>query len=49
MMGWQTFWMIVLIFGMLVFAVLAVVVTFTAFRDVREMFKKIEDQHEELE
>lgn len=45
MMGWQIFWIIVLSFGILTFAVLAVVVTITGFGDVREMFRKIEDQH----
>lgn len=45
MMGWKILWIIVLSFGMLTFSVLAVVVTITAFGDVREMFRKIEDQH----
>jgi hypothetical protein len=42
---WSTFWGIVLGVGMVMFTVLAVVVTVGGFGDVKAMFQGIERQH----
>lgn len=44
--AWATFWAVVLVAGIAVFAVLAVVVTIGGLADVRQMFRSITRQHE---
>ena len=42
---WIIFWTMFLVLGVLVFAGLAIAVTIGGFRDIRAMFRKIDQQH----
>jgi hypothetical protein len=42
---WAQFWMWFLVFGLVMFAGLAVAVSIGGFFDVRAMFKRIREQH----
>ena len=44
---WETFWQIILLVSVVGFAVLAVVVTFGGWSDIRAMLRKIESRHDE--
>ncbi len=44
---WVGFWTVVLILAVLVFAGMAVVVTIGGFFDLKSMFKRIEQQHQQ--
>ena len=44
---WATFWGVLFVLVLAVFALLAVVVTIGGFFDVRAMFRTINDQHHE--
>ena len=48
MSGWLTFWEILLVVSLAVFAVLVVLVTIGGFRDIRSMFRALDEQHETL-
>ncbi|HUW58538.1 MAG TPA: hypothetical protein VMZ92_18020 [Planctomycetota bacterium] len=47
MNAWMGFWTGVLIFGIAIFAVLAVVVGIGALFDIRDLFRGIREQHGE--
>ncbi len=42
---WTAFWGLVLLIGLLAFAVLSVLVTFGGFSDIKALFKSIDTQH----
>ena len=42
---WVVFWTIFLVLNLLVFAGLAIAVTIGGFRDIRAMFRNIDQQH----
>lgn len=46
---WTTFWTVVLIIGVALFAVLSVVVTIGGGFDIRALFESIKAQHTEAE
>ncbi len=46
MLFWQTLWTIVLILGLLIFAVLSVVVAIGGYADLRALFRDIDAQHQ---
>ena len=43
---WPTFWSVFLVFGLSVFAVVAVLVTVGGYRDLRRMFAKLEEERQ---
>ena len=46
---WLVLWTLVLIFGLGIFAALAVVVSIRGFADIRALFRSIESQHSQEE
>jgi len=46
MNGWLGFWTALLVGGLLTYACLAVAVTIGGFKDIRRMFRALDEQHE---
>jgi hypothetical protein len=47
MMFWSTLWMVVFVVSMLVFAGVAVMVTIGGIGDIRALFRRMDERHEE--